>query len=377
MVSVNVTAADRELAAYRVAELKRLALTAGATVVHVCEQNLKSYNSATLIGPGKVDELKALIGEGGVDVALFNHDLTPVQQRNLEKSLGRRVLDRTELILDIFAQRAQSRDGKIQVELAQLRYLRPRLTGRGVELSRLGGGIGTRGPGETKLEVDRRRIGQRIARLRRELEKTRQTRRLQRKGRQRDGMRTLTLVGYTNAGKSSLLNRLTDAEALAKDQLFSTLDTTTRRLLLPNGKRALLSDTVGFISNLPEPLMAAFRATLEVVEEADALVHVMDASSPYLDEHMHAVQEALSELGCADKPMVIVFNKMDLASEENMGRLSEIEARLGVRCERASARLDRDFTPLLEAFAFALDEAARREQEERDNRDAEFNPLDE
>ncbi|MBZ0254947.1 GTPase HflX, partial [bacterium] len=253
MVAVHPSSIDRHAADYRDEELERLADTAGAKVVAYCSQYLKSIHPATYIGSGKLQEVKDQTSANDIDVVLFNQDLSPVQQRNIEKALQRRIVDRTELILDIFAQHAQSRDGKIQVELAQLRYLRPRLTGRGVDLSRLGGGIGTRGPGETKLEVDRRRIDQRISRLRKEWEKVRAARRLQRKSRQRDGLLSVVLVGYTNAGKSTLLNRMTSAQVLSKNQLFSTVDTTTRRMRLPDGRRALISDTVGFISDLPEP----------------------------------------------------------------------------------------------------------------------------
>ncbi len=332
MVAVHPSPVDRHAADYRDQELERLADTAGAEVVEQCCQFPKSINPATYIGSGKLQEVKERVSTNSIDVVLFNQDLSPVQQRNIEKKLDRRIVDRTELILDIFAQHAQSRDGKIQVELAQLRYLRPRLAGRGVDLSRLGGGIGTRGPGETQLEIDRRRIDQRISRLRKEWEKVRAARRLQRKSRQRDGLPTIVLVGYTNAGKSTLLNRMTAAEVLAKNQLFSTVDTTTRRLRLPDGRRALISDTVGFISDLPKPLLAAFRATLEVVEEADMLLHVADASSPFIEDQLHAVYEVLNGLGCGAKPQLTVFNKIDLVEDEL--NLRELEHQVGpsVRC---------------------------------------------
>lgn len=359
LVTVSTGREDRLLTRYRSNELERLADTAGARVVHNIEQHLKSFNPATLVGSGKIDEIKQLLAEHPIDLVIFNHDLTPVQQRNLEKKLNSRIIDRTELILDIFAMHAKTRDGKIQVELAQLRYLRPRLAGRGVELSRLGGGIGTRGPGETQLEIDRRRIDQRITRLRKELQKSQETRRQQRKGRQRQNRYTVVLVGYTNAGKSSLLNRLTDADVTAEDQLFSTLDTTTRRLHLPDDKRVLLSDTVGFISNLPEPLLAAFRATLEVVQEADMLMHVVDASSPFLMEHVQAVQEVLTQLECGNKPRLTVFNKMDRVDDPQT--IGELQRSLSetIAC---SARLDRDFTPLKTTLSRLLDEARAQQQ---------------
>jgi len=336
---------------YQIEELKNLALTAGAKVISVCIQKLKTIHPATYIGKGKLQELKETIGQGSYDIVLVNQNLSPVQQRNLESTLKRRIVDRTELILDIFAQHAQSRDGKIQVELAQLRYLRPRLTGRGIELSRLGGGIGTRGPGETQLEIDRRRIDQRIARLRKEWKKVRQSRRLQRKSRLRDNIPTAVLIGYTNAGKSTLLNRLTAASVPAQDQLFSTLDTTTRKLTLPGPIKLLISDTVGFISDLPAPLLAAFRATLEVVEEATILIHVTDAGSPFLEEQVHAVHDVLTNLECERKPILTVFNKSDTIQDDLL--LRELEHRIppSVRC---SALHDRDLSPFKEAITQVL-----------------------
>ncbi len=317
---------------YQVEELKSLASTAGAKVKDVCVQHLKAINPATYIGSGKIEELRELISQNDYELILFNSDLSPVQQRNLEKKLKRRIVDRTELILDIFAQHAQSKDGKIQVELAQLRYLRPRLTGRGIDLSRLGGGIGTRGPGETKLEIDRRRIDNRIARLRKEWDKIRSNRRMQRKSRSRQNLPTAVLVGYTNAGKSTLLNRLTSSQVAARDQLFSTVDTTTRRLYLPDGNRLLVSDTVGFISDLPEPLLAAFKATLEIVEEATLLIHVTDAGSPYLEEQIHAVHEVLNSLGCNQKPVFTVFNKNDTVTDDLILRELERQVQPNIRC---------------------------------------------
>ena len=343
----------RTHAEYQVCEMHNLALTAGAKVVRVCEQRLKTVNPATYIGRGKLEELQNLAGMENYDVILFNKNLSPVQQRNLERAFHRRIVDRTELILDIFAQHAQSKDGQIQVELAQLRYLRPRLTGRGIDLSRLGGGIGTRGPGETQLEVDRRKIDQRIARLNREWKKIRDTRRLQRKSRQRHHLPTAVLIGYTNAGKSTLLNRLTDASVHTRDQLFSTLDTTTRRLMLTDKLYVLVSDTVGFISDLPEPLLAAFRATLEVVEEATVLIHVADAASPYLEEQFLAVHEVLSHLGCSQKPIMTVFNKMDCLKEDLF--LREMEHQLSP-CVRCSALYDEEMSGLKTALQQLLEE---------------------
>ncbi len=339
---------------YQVDELRKLARTAGANISDVCTQNLKSINPATFIGKGKIEEIKDLISRNEFNIILFNHDLSPVQQRNLERSFKRRTIDRTELILDIFSQHAQSKDGQIQVELAQLRYLRPRLTGRGIELSRLGGGIGTRGPGETKLEVDRRKIDNRISRLRKDWLKIRKSRRLQRKSRLRQNIDTTVLIGYTNAGKSTVLNRLTSAKVLARDQLFSTVDTTTRRLVLPDSTTLLVSDTVGFISDLPAPLLAAFRATLEVVEEATLLIHVVDASSPMLEEQIHAVNEILASLDCSQKPVLTIFNKMDQIEDDL--ELKDME-----RCLEPSARCsalhDSDLTEIKDKMAMLLKEA--------------------
>nr|HPO09235.1 GTPase HflX [bacterium] len=293
----------------QISELTKLAETAGAEIECFTRQHIRDIHPATYVGKGKVDELRSLVGENDLDLVVFSRDLSPVQQRNLEDRLGIRVIDRTELILDIFAQHAQTRDGKIQVELAQLRYLRPRLTGGRRDLSRLGGGIGTRGPGETQLEVDRRRINKRIEHLTKDLRAIERTNRIQRRARRRRGVATAVLVGYTNAGKSTLLNRLTSADVAARDQLFSTLDTTTRKLFLGERKMLLLSDTVGFITDLPEPLLAAFRATLEIVEEADLILHVVDTSSPHIDLEMEAVAGLVRELGADKKPTVTLFNK--------------------------------------------------------------------
>lgn len=372
LIAANTGEYSPIYANYQVEELRNLALTAGAEVVSVCQQNLKTIHPATFIGKGKLEEIKELLSTNPYDVVIVNQNLTPVQQRNLERHFNRRTLDRTELILDIFAQHAQSKDGQIQVELAQLRYLRPRLTGRGIELSRLGGGIGTRGPGETKLEVDRRKIDQRIARLRQEWTKIRETRRLQRKSRQRQNIASAVFVGYTNAGKSTLLNRLTDADVIARNQLFSTVDTTTRRLTLPTTEKLLLSDTVGFISDLPEPLLAAFRATLEVVEEATLLIHVADAGSPFLEEQIHAVNDILSSLDCAQKPVLTVFNKIDLLEDDLA--LRELERRVSpnIRC---SALKDKDLSPLKTAVADLLADARRIQEETKPKIDADWDQL--
>ncbi|MBD3267789.1 GTPase HflX [bacterium] len=308
-------------------EMKQLAQTAGLEIIETVSQSLQQPNAKTLIGKGKVQQITDIIRAApeidphrrhnrSIDIILFGSDLSPVQQRNLEKMFGRRVIDRTELILDIFAQHAVTRDGKIQVELAQLQYLKPRLVGRGLELSRLGGGIGTRGPGETKLEVDRRKIDSRIRRLKDEYKKCRSVGKVQRRARKRNGLLNVALVGYTNAGKSTFLNRLTKSKVSAENQLFCTLDTTTRRLFLPDGTRLLLSDTVGFIENLPELLLGAFRATLAEVEEADALIHVLDASSEDAERQIEAVMGILKELQADHKPMLTLLNKSDKVEDE-------------------------------------------------------------
>ncbi|MGH8936330.1 MAG: GTPase HflX [Acidimicrobiia bacterium] len=315
---VGVTTGGGEEAKVSLAELARLAETAGAECTGALVQRRERFEPATLVGKGKVAELAAEAALA--DLVIFDNDLTPAQERNLSKALKRPVLDRTALILDIFAQHARSREGKIQVELAQLEYRLPRLRGRGVELSRLGGGIGTRGPGETQLEVDRRRIQTRIAKLRKELEDLARTRRVKRGQRERRGLPLVALVGYTNAGKSSLLNALTDAGALVEDQLFSTLDPTTRRLELPNGRLVLVSDTVGFVHKLPHELVEAFHSTLEEATEADLLLHVVDVAATRPESQIAAVREVLEEIGAHQVPELMVGNKVDRAADTGLAR---------------------------------------------------------
>jgi len=292
-------------------ELRELAESAGATVVDTVLQIRDAPEAATLVGSGKVRELAALAASTNAGLVLFDHDLSPTQQRNLEKELGTKVLDRTQLILDIFARRARTREGRMQVELAQLTYMLPRLTGHGAAMSRLGGGIGTRGPGETKLETDRRRIAVRIKNIERELEGVRGTRTVHRRQRSAVPLATLALVGYTNAGKSTLFNRLTDAGVLADARMFATLDPTVRGATLPSRRRVLLSDTVGFIRRLPTSLVKAFRATLEEVTEATLILHVVDASSPHAAEHAAHVLQVLAEIGAGRIPQLLVLNKAD------------------------------------------------------------------
>ncbi|NLK09030.1 MAG: GTPase HflX, partial [Firmicutes bacterium] len=291
-------------------ELKALAHTAGAKVVEMVVQNRKRPDAATYVGKGKLEEIKSLIGIHGVEVVIFDDELQAAQLRNIEEALDVKVIDRTQLILDIFAQRANTREAKLQVDLAQLRYLLPRLAGRGTALSRLGGGIGTRGPGETKIETDRRRIRERIARLEQEMDEIRSQRGLQRRSRSRRSVPVVALVGYTNAGKSTLLNRITGAGVFVEDKLFATLDPTIRRSALPSsGQPVLFVDTVGFIRKLPHTLVAAFRATLEEVVEADVLVHVVDATAYNVSAQMQAVFEVLEELSVAGRSLITVFNK--------------------------------------------------------------------
>ncbi len=306
-------------------ELTGLAVTAGAEVVLRSVQERPRPSPALFVGQGKARTLAAACEEARVEVVIFDDELTPVQLRNLEETLGRRVLDRTQLILDIFASRARTREGKLQVELAQLQYLLPRLTGMGAAMSRLGAGIGTRGPGETKLESDRRRIRQRITRLKRELDTVRRHRARSRDRRRKDAVPTAALVGYTNAGKTSLFNRLTRSDAAASSALFATLDPLVRPVRLPDRRTVLLSDTVGFIDRLPHTLVAAFRATLEAVAEADLLLHVVDAAHPARADRIAAVQRVLGEVGAAALPQALVFNKCDQVDEADRAHLRRTE----------------------------------------------------
>lgn len=310
-------------------ELERLAETAGATVLEKHSQQVKNITPATLIGRGKVDEIQKSLQEHHADLVIVDEDLTPAQQRNLEAAFKVRVIDRSQLILDIFAQRARSNEGKLQVELAQLQYLLPRLTRQWTHLSRLGGGIGTRGPGETQLEVDRRRIRERIGHLKQRLKTVERTRALQRKERHEVPFATVALVGYTNAGKSTLMNTLTRAGVFVEDKLFATLDPTTRALRLPSGDTIMLIDTVGFINKIPHSLIEAFKSTLEEVCRADLLLHLVDMSNPLYEEQIGVIENVLGEIGAAEIPTLLVPNKVDVAPELPVRQL-KTEAVLGV-----------------------------------------------
>jgi GTPase len=346
--------------------MKALADTAGARVEETIVQSRQAPDSATLIGSGKLDELRRLVNFHAADVVLFDAELTPTQLRNLERALDCKILDRTQLILDIFARRARTREGQLQVELAQLNYLLPRLAGRGTEMSRLGGGIGTRGPGETQLETDRRGIYRRIKKLNDQLESVRGGRGTQRRQRQSVPLATIALVGYTNAGKSTLFNRLTGAEVMADARMFATLDPTLRHLTLPSRRKVLASDTVGFIRNLPTTLVKAFRATLEEVTEAALLLHVVDASSPSAPQQTAHVFEVLADIGADQTRQILVLNKMDQMESgegdtargdtENLAQRIMGEVKAGARTEAipVSARTGAGFSELLQAIDHAL-----------------------
>ena len=339
------------------AELKELAQDAGLEVIDTFVQKKGQPEPATFIGRGKALELREIVEEESL--VIFDDELTPAQQGNLSDLLDAAVIDRTQLILDIFAQRAHGHEGKIQVELAQLNYLLPRLTGKGTILSRLGGGIGTRGPGETKLETDRRRVRKRIADLRGELNKVQQTRRLHREGRKNHGAPLVGLVGYTNAGKSNLLQALTGSDVFVADQLFATLDPTIRRWELKHGRWVYLADTVGFIRKLPHTLVAAFRATLEEVVLADLLLHVIDASHPQSLEQQGAVQDVLKEIG-ATAPIISVYNKIDLVEHPIEVREPDcaLAAKTGYNLGRLAAAVDNFFSDryALRQYLFPFDQ---------------------
>jgi GTP-binding protein HflX len=356
LVGLSLGARDRSRTLASLDELAELTSSAGARVAQTLLQERARRDPATLIGRGKVKELTAVCEAAGAEVVVFDDELSPAQQRNLEQAIERKTLDRTQLILDIFARRARTREGRLQVELAQLDYLLPRLAGKGILLSRLGGGIGTRGPGETKLETDRRRIRQRIQAVKREIEHVRRERATRREARARREAPVVALVGYTNAGKSTLFNALTHGGAVVSSQLFMTLDPLVRKVRLGSGRELLLVDTVGFIRKLPHPLVAAFRATLEEVTEADLLLHVVDASAADVEAREAAVAAVLKEIGAGERPQLLVLNKCDVAPP---GRP---EALCGSRADAiVVSALGGDGVPrLLEAVAARVDLAPRR-----------------
>jgi GTP-binding protein HflX len=342
------------------AEFRELVASAGGVVVAEILQRRARPDPATLIGTGKVEEIAGIVASTEADLVLFDHDLTPTQLRNLEKELPCRVLDRTQLILDIFARHARTSEGKLQVELAQLEYMLPRLTGKGKAMSQLGGGIGTRGPGETKLETDRRQIQRRIDHVKLELESVRRVRKQQRQRRESVPVPTVALVGYTNAGKSTLFNQLTGAQVLQSSRMFATLDPKLRAIELPSRRKVLLSDTVGFIRNLPHTLVTSFRATLEEVAQAEVLLHIRDAASTYGEEQKAQVERVLGELESLGKPRIEVLNKIDLLGEHERGGLLErsessdevaVSARTGEGVDALLAAIDRALhsDPLIEA----------------------------
>jgi len=327
-------------------ELEELARSAGAEVTGASLQMRDAIDAATLIGRGKLDEIKIDAQMRKAPVLIFDRNLTPVQQRNIENATDCRVIDRTQLILDIFARHARSREGQLQVELAQLNYMMPRLSGKGAELSRLGGGIGTRGPGEQKLETDRRRIRDRVRKIKDDIERVRRQRTVRRKARESVPLGTVALVGYTNAGKSTLFNALTNAGVLSSARMFATLDPTIRSVELPSHRKALLSDTVGFIRELPPGLIAAFRATLEEVQESAVILHVTDVSSPHHAEQDAEVEKILKELNVESRPRIHVLNKIDLVPPEERGQFHNANGNIFVSAhektglEALLARLD-------------------------------------
>lgn len=335
-----------------IAELEELCDTAGADVEAVVTQKRPSYDGATCIGSGRLDEMKNLCEELEIDQIIFDCELTATQIRNIEDVTDTHTIDRTMLILDIFAQRATTREGKLQVELAQNNYRLPRLAGMGIKLSRLGGGIGTRGPGETKLETDKRHIRSRIGYLEAELKEIEARRELMRKRRKKDGTLCAAIVGYTNVGKSTLLNLLTDAGVLAENKLFATLETTSRSIVLPDGRSVMLIDTVGLISRLPHHLVEAFKSTLEEAAQADVILHICDASSPDSDVQIDVTKQLLADLGCEGIPVVTVLNKCDLLDDANYCQTQGTV--------RISAKEGRGIDELLLAIQNALPETAKR-----------------
>ena len=349
VILVGVSLAEQEDTRKSLDELKELASTAGAETVGTVIQSRDQVHPGTYVGKGKIDEIKDLLWELNATGIICDDELSPVQMKNLQDELDTKVMDRTLVILDIFAGRASTSEGKIQVELAQLKYRQSRLTGFGTAMSRLGGGIGTRGPGEKKLEMDRRLIKSRIAQLNRELKDVKRHREVTREQRSRNHIPVAAIVGYTNAGKSTLLNTLTGADILAEDQLFATLDPTTRERKLPSGQEILLTDTVGFINKLPHHLIDAFRSTLEEAKFADLILHVVDAANEQMDQQMYTVYETLNNLGVTDKPVITVFNKQDRPGFDGMARDFRADAVV-----RISAKTGEGIQELLETIEAVL-----------------------
>ena len=349
VILVGVSLTEQEDTRKSLDELKELASTAGAETVGTVIQSRDQVHPGTYVGKGKIDEIKDLLWELTATGIICDDELSPVQMKNLQDELDTKVMDRTLVILDIFAGRASTSEGKIQVELAQLKYRQSRLTGFGTAMSRLGGGIGTRGPGEKKLEMDRRLIKSRIAQLNRELKDVKRHREVTREQRSRNHIPVAAIVGYTNAGKSTLLNTLTGADILAEDQLFATLDPTTRERKLPSGQEILLTDTVGFINKLPHHLIDAFRSTLEEAKFADLILHVVDAANEQMDQQMYTVYETLNNLGVTDKPVITVFNKQDRPGFDGMARDFRADAVV-----RISAKTGEGIQELLETIEAVL-----------------------
>lgn len=349
VILVGVSLTEQEDTRKSLDELKDLASTAGAETVGTVIQSRDQVHPGTYVGKGKIDEIKDLLWELNATGIICDDELSPVQMKNLQDELDTKVMDRTLVILDIFAGRASTSEGKIQVELAQLKYRQSRLTGFGTAMSRLGGGIGTRGPGEKKLEMDRRLIKSRIAQLNRELKDVKRHREVTREQRSRNHIPVAAIVGYANAGKSTLLNTLTGADILAEDQLFATLDPTTRERKLPSGQEILLTDTVGFINKLPHHLIDAFRSTLEEAKFADLILHVVDAANEQMDQQMYTVYETLNNLGVTDKPVITVFNKQDRPGFDGMARDFRADAVV-----RISAKTGEGIQELLETIEAVL-----------------------
>ena len=369
-ILVGVTTGSASSAQESLTELRELARSAGVVVLDSIIQRRPKLDPRSLVGRGKLDELIIRSLQLGADVIIFDQNLSPAQVRAINEATDLKIIDRTQLILDIFAQRAQSREGKIQVELAQLKYMLPRLTGSGIEMSRLMGGIGGRGPGETKLEVDRRRVRERIHLLEKQIEQIRTSRRVQRTRRMRRDLPIISIVGYTNAGKSTLLNALTASQVNAEDMMFATLDPTSRRLRLPRDREVIINDTVGFIRDLPPDLITAFRATLEEMEGSDILIHLVDASSTQIEEHIESVQKILNDLNLSGIPRLLVYNKADLLSDEGLENMSQASDAVII------SALDRNsLLPMIERVSQMLEQSNGTQSEKYEEDRSSLSPV--